>query len=156
MMLERHGDVARIPSDDDVADLLPDRDAVERSVCLDEAPMRLRGELGADAGDGLVAHVDPRGQLVQRRREVRSVEDQQRAEHLTPRGPALRRRADGDVAGPELEAVPASTVREERPVAHDDKRWHAGWTLSTRDGSEGPGISGRAALPTPSSTPGHG
>ena len=46
---------------------------------------------------GVGHHVDPRRERVQRERQLRYLQNEQRADHLRPRRPALRRSADGRV-----------------------------------------------------------
>src|SRR5262249_26082919 len=50
-----------------------------------------------------------------------AIEDQQRTQHLGPCGAALLRRADHDVAGPELESVPACAVVHQGAVPHHER-----------------------------------
>ena len=117
VMLERDGDVARIAADHEIRGVGVQRKAVEGRVRLDEAAMRLGGERRRHLGERAGAHVEPRRDLVERRRERGPVEDQERAQHLHPRGAALRRGADHDVARTEREPVPAAAVGDDRAVA---------------------------------------
>src|SRR4051812_34503285 len=48
---------------------------------------------------------------------IRFLQDEQRADHLRPRGPALRRRSDDDVTGAKLKAVPAVAVVDSPLIA---------------------------------------
>ena len=64
---------------------------------------------------------------VQRERQLRFLEDEQRADHLRPRRPALRRCADDDVAGAKLEAVPAAAVEDDPLVAAHERHPRSGF-----------------------------
>jgi hypothetical protein len=86
-------------------------------VGLDESPMVLRGEFGEHALDRLGLHVEPGRQSCQWARQVRILEDQQRALHLHPRRSALCGCGDDDVAVPKLEAVPSPAVHDQASIA---------------------------------------
>src|SRR4029077_41108 len=83
---------------------------VERGVGLDDAALRLCLQVREHLRAGPGHHVDPRRKRVQWERELWFLQDEQRADHLRPCGPALRWRSDDDVAGAKFEAVPAVAV----------------------------------------------
>jgi len=117
MAVHRQPHVARVPPDADVRDRRIAGYPVERRVGLDEPAVRLGFQVREHVCAGASHHVDPRRERVQRERELRFLQDEQGADHLRPRRPALWRGADDDVAGAELEAVPAAAVVHTRLVA---------------------------------------
>ena len=90
---------------------------VERRVGLDEPAVRLGVQVGEHVVRVAGQHVEPRREHVERQRKLVGLEHEQRADHLRPRRAALGGRADDDVAGPELEAVPAVAVGDQTAVA---------------------------------------
>src|SRR4051812_29474428 len=57
---------------------------------------------------------------------LRLLQDEQRADHLRPRGPALRRRSDDDVTGAKLKAVPAVAVVDSPLIAAHGRHSRSG------------------------------
>ena len=110
VVVDRQRNVAGVAPDADVGDRRIVGYPVERRVGLDEPAVRLGLQVREHLRAGAGHHVDPRREPVQRERELRFLQDEQRADHLRPRRPALRRRSDDDVAGSKLEAVPAVAV----------------------------------------------
>ncbi len=106
----RQHDVAGVTPDADVRDCRIVGYPVEGGVGLDEPAVHLGCQVGEHLRAGAGHHVDPRRECVQRERQLRFLQHEQRADHLCPRRPALWRRADDDVATTELEAVPAAAV----------------------------------------------
>ncbi len=117
LVVQRHGQVERVPGDHDIGRARVERDPVERGVRLDDPPVLLGLEPAYDVLDGLDRVVEPRREHRQRRRQVRRPEHQQRADHLHPGRAALRPRADHDVAVAEPEVLPAGAVLVGRDVA---------------------------------------
>ena len=72
--------------------------------------MALRGQVRRQLVPREDEPVDPRREPRQGRRQIRGLEDEQRADHLHPRGAALRPGADHDVAGSVREVEPAGAV----------------------------------------------
>ncbi len=118
LVVHRHERVDRIAGRHDVADPVVGGNPGERCVRLDEAPVSLRGQLGVDVLGWHVRSVQPRRQPPQWSRQVRRLENQQRADHLHPGRPGLARGADHNVAGPEAEAQPPAAVLAGRLPAH--------------------------------------
>ena len=106
----RQGNVARIAPDADVGDRRVEVQPVEWRVRLDEAAMLLRVEVGDHLADVARLHVEPGRDEIERSIEGRALKDEQRTDHLHPRGAALRRSADDDVARTRGEPLPADAV----------------------------------------------
>ena len=113
VVLPGERDITRITTDGDVGDVRVVRETVERGMGLDEPAMGLHAEVGDHVVSFARQHVEPRGDEIQRLVEGRCLEHEQRADHLHPRRTALRRRADDDVVGPEFEAFPTRTIRDQ-------------------------------------------
>jgi hypothetical protein len=116
MVVHRQPHVARVPPDAEVRDRRIVGYPVERRVGLNEPAVRLGFQVREHVCAGASHQVDPRRERVQRQRELRFLQYEQGADHLRPRRPALRRGANDDVAGAELEAVPAVAVVHTRLV----------------------------------------
>src|SRR4051794_14124335 len=86
--------------------------------------MCLRFEIGHHVFQRTSEHLEPRRYDAQWPVELARAEDQQRADRLRPRGAALGGSADDDVAGAELEAIPARAVEEVGDVPHGLRRIH--------------------------------
>ena len=110
VVVDRQRNVAGVTPYADVGDRRIVGYPVERRVGLDEPAVRLGLQVREHLRAGPGHHVDPRREPVQRERELRFLQDEQRADHLRPRRPALRRRSDDDVARAKLKAVPAVAV----------------------------------------------
>jgi hypothetical protein len=124
LVIERDRHVERVPRDDEVGRPCVDRNPIERRVRLDEPPVTLSRELRVDLVARRDQPVEPRRQRRERRRQVGRPEHQKRADHLHPRGAALRSSTDHDVAVPEREPKPPATVLVRRPVPHGRQLTH--------------------------------
>ena len=110
--------VPRVTTHDDVRRPGVDRHSVEGRVRLDESTVPLSLQPSYDLVDRRDLVVDPRRQAGQRGREVRVLEDEQRADHLHPGGAALGPGGDHDVTVAEGELLPPRTVLVVGPVAN--------------------------------------
>ena len=113
---ERHERVERMPGRDDIGDPGVERNPVERRMRLDEAPVRLLGQLGIHEIKRHDQVIQPRREVPERIRQLGCLEDQQRADHLHPGRPGLAPGADHDVARPEAEAEPPAAVLVRRLI----------------------------------------
>ena len=117
LMVERYRHVERVPTCHEVGGARVFGYSVERCVRLDEPPVTLFGELGVDVFAWRDQPVEPGRQIGEPGWEIRALEDQEGAYHLDPRRPALRSRADDDVAFPERKPDPATAVLVRRSVS---------------------------------------
>lgn len=102
---------SRVPSDDDVANVLPERQAVGGEVALDESAVTLRLEILQDRLDRTAEpRIDPGGKLPEPCGQRLWTQHQQRDDALHPRRPGLVRGRDDDVVRAAPEAVPARAV----------------------------------------------
>ncbi len=110
LVVHRHECVERIPSRHEIRDPGVGRNLGQRRVCLDEAPVPLRGEMGVYVLPRQGRTVQPWREAPQWIRQIRRLEDEQRANHLHPGRSGFRQGAYHDVAGSETEANPPATV----------------------------------------------
>ena len=116
MIAERHEGVAPVASDEDVARVGEERDAVGRRVALDEATVGLRIEPRKQLVAGIELGLEPRRQRHDGGGSIAIGPQEARDDRLRPGGAALGRRTDEDVARPVDEAFPAPVVVHGGPI----------------------------------------
>jgi hypothetical protein len=122
VVVPRQRDVSRVAAHADVGDAWVPRETIEGRVGLDEPTVGLSFELCGDAAQAAGLHVEPRRDVRKRPIELGGVEDEQGAQHLGPRGAALRRCGDDDVIAAKRESLPARAVVHQIAISGDRHR----------------------------------